>query len=74
MVSGVLRLLELALLIASGLFLFSFHVGLDTHLIWQYPLVIVEPVDPDDHRVRARRLLPGPGADAADLDRRQDTS
>jgi len=40
MVSGVLRLLELALLIASGLILFSFHVGLGTHLVWQYPLII----------------------------------
>ena len=41
MVSGVLRLVELALLIASGLILFSFHVGLGTHLVWQYPLIIV---------------------------------
>jgi Undecaprenyl-phosphate glucose phosphotransferase len=41
MVSGVVRLAEMSLLFLSGLVLFSFHVGLTTHLYWQYPLVIV---------------------------------
>jgi Undecaprenyl-phosphate glucose phosphotransferase len=40
MVSGVLRLVEFALLWVTGLFLFSFHVGLETHLYWQYPIII----------------------------------
>jgi len=40
MVSGVLRMVEVMLLVISGLILFSFHVGLTTHLFWQYPLVI----------------------------------
>jgi Undecaprenyl-phosphate glucose phosphotransferase len=41
MVSGVLRLVELALLVASGALLFVNHVGLGTELDWHYPVVIV---------------------------------
>ncbi|MFU0505579.1 undecaprenyl-phosphate glucose phosphotransferase [Pseudaminobacter sp. NGMCC 1.201702] len=40
MVSGVLRLIEFILLFASGFGLFALHVGLTTHLAWQYPLII----------------------------------
>lgn len=40
MVSGVMRMVEFGLLWIPGLLLFSLHVGLDTHLTWQYPLVI----------------------------------
>jgi Undecaprenyl-phosphate glucose phosphotransferase len=41
MVSGVLRLAELALLIAAGVILFGVYVGFNTHLYWQYPAIIV---------------------------------
>ncbi|MBA3447476.1 MAG: undecaprenyl-phosphate glucose phosphotransferase [Pseudaminobacter sp.] len=40
MVSGVMRLVEFALLFVSGVALFAFHVGLTTHLFWQYPAII----------------------------------
>jgi Undecaprenyl-phosphate glucose phosphotransferase len=40
MVSGVLRLVELALLIVSGATLFVYYVGLGTELDWHYPAVI----------------------------------
>jgi len=41
MVSGVLRLVELGLLIAAGVILYGVYVGFDTHLYWEYPAVIV---------------------------------
>ena len=41
MVSGVLRLVELALLIVSGTLLFVHYVGLNTDLFWHYPAIIV---------------------------------
>ncbi|MEP9395850.1 undecaprenyl-phosphate glucose phosphotransferase [Mesorhizobium sp. KR2-14] len=40
MVSGVMRLVEFALFFVSGAALFAFHVGLSTHLLWQYAGVI----------------------------------
>jgi Undecaprenyl-phosphate glucose phosphotransferase len=40
MVSGVLRLVEFALLFSSGFVLFAYRVGLNTHLFWQYAAVI----------------------------------
>jgi Undecaprenyl-phosphate glucose phosphotransferase len=40
MVSGYLRLIEFMLLAASGAALYAFHVGFDSHLIWQYPAII----------------------------------
>ena len=40
MVSGVLRLVEFALLAASGLVLFAFHVGTSTELVWHYPAIV----------------------------------
>lgn len=41
MVSGVMRLAEFVLLALSGAFLYTWHVGLQTHLFWQYPLIIL---------------------------------
>ncbi len=41
MVSGVLRLVELALLIVSGTLLFTHYVGIHTALVWHYPAVII---------------------------------
>src|SRR5918994_222577 len=40
MVSGVLRLVEFALLFASGFVLLAYRVGLNTHLFWQYAAII----------------------------------
>ena len=40
MVSGVLRLVELALLVISGATLFVYYVGLGTELDWHYPAMI----------------------------------
>src|SRR5690606_28273479 len=40
MVSGVLRLVELAFLVLSGAILFAYYVGLGTYLDWYYPAVI----------------------------------
>ena len=40
MVSGVLRIVELALLVLSGAILFVYYVGLGTELDWHYPAVI----------------------------------
>lgn len=40
MVSGVLRIVEFMLLALLGLGLFAYHVGLTSHLFWQYPLII----------------------------------
>ena len=40
MVSGVLRLVELALLVMSGATLFVYYVGLGTDLDWHYPAMI----------------------------------
>lgn len=42
MVSGVMRLLEFTLLLLVGLQIYAGHVGLGTHLFWQYPLIIVD--------------------------------
>lgn len=41
MVSGVLRLVEFALLVASGLALFAFHVGTQAALGWHYLVLVV---------------------------------
>lgn len=41
MVSGLLRLAELALLILSGAVLFVNYVGIGTELDWHYPVVII---------------------------------
>lgn len=41
MVSGVMRLIEFAALVLAGLQIYAGHVGLGTHLFWQYPLIIV---------------------------------
>ncbi|WP_159586304.1 undecaprenyl-phosphate glucose phosphotransferase [Chelativorans xinjiangense] len=41
MVSGVMRLIEFAVLLLAGLQLYAGHVGLTTHLFVQYPLIIV---------------------------------
>lgn len=41
MVSGILRLVELGLFVLSGVAIFLFHVGIQTHLVWQYPAAIV---------------------------------
>jgi Undecaprenyl-phosphate glucose phosphotransferase len=40
-VSGVLRLVEFALLCAIGLIAFVFYVGLNTRLVWYYPTVVL---------------------------------
>jgi Undecaprenyl-phosphate glucose phosphotransferase len=40
MVGGVLRLAEFAILLVSGIAIFAWHVGLETHLYWHYPIVI----------------------------------
>jgi FlaA1/EpsC-like NDP-sugar epimerase len=40
MVSGVLRLVEFALLVLSGLVVFAVYVGFGTHLNWHYPVVV----------------------------------
>lgn len=40
-VSGVMRIAEFLLLLLSGLALYVGHVGLQTHLSWEYPLSIV---------------------------------
>lgn len=40
MVSGVLRIVEFALLFLSGLVLYFYLVGFFTYLAWQYPLTI----------------------------------
>ncbi|TIO10267.1 undecaprenyl-phosphate glucose phosphotransferase [Mesorhizobium sp.] len=40
MVSGVLRMVEFALLFLSGLSLYFHYVGFFNHLAWQYPLTI----------------------------------
>ncbi|TIP99278.1 MAG: undecaprenyl-phosphate glucose phosphotransferase [Mesorhizobium sp.] len=40
MVSGVLRMVEFALLFLSGLCVYFYHVGFFSHLAWQYPLTI----------------------------------
>ncbi|WP_269930224.1 undecaprenyl-phosphate glucose phosphotransferase [Aminobacter sp. HY435] len=40
MVSGVLRLVEFAMLAVSGLVIYAYHVGFLDHLGWLYPLVI----------------------------------
>ena len=40
MVSGVLRIVELALLVLSGAMLFVYYVGLGTDLDWHYPAMI----------------------------------
>lgn len=41
MVSGIMRLTEFGLLVLSGAAIFFFYVGIGTHLIWQYPAVII---------------------------------
>ena len=41
MVSGVLRLVEFALMALSGIVLYVVHVGFGTHLNWHYPAVIL---------------------------------
>ena len=40
MVSGVMRLVEFAVLLVAGLAIYAVHVGVGTHLSWEYPLVI----------------------------------
>ena len=40
-VSGILRLIELGMLVVSGALLFAIYVGLGTHLSWHYPVIIV---------------------------------
>ncbi|TJU87434.1 MAG: undecaprenyl-phosphate glucose phosphotransferase [Mesorhizobium sp.] len=40
MVSGVLRMVEFALLFLSGLCIYFYYVGFFNHLAWQYPLAI----------------------------------
>lgn len=40
MVSGVLRLVEFAILAVSGLVIYAYHVGFLEHLGWQYPVII----------------------------------
>lgn len=40
MVSGVLRMVEFAVLFLSGLCLYFYHVGFFNYLAWQYPLTI----------------------------------
>ncbi|MGX9178539.1 undecaprenyl-phosphate glucose phosphotransferase [Mesorhizobium sp. BHbdii] len=40
MVSGVLRMVEFALLFLSGLCVYFYYVGFFSHLAWQYPLTI----------------------------------
>ncbi|TIR15330.1 MAG: undecaprenyl-phosphate glucose phosphotransferase [Mesorhizobium sp.] len=40
MVSGVLRMVEFALLFLSGLGVYFYYVGFFTYLAWQYPLAI----------------------------------
>jgi Undecaprenyl-phosphate glucose phosphotransferase len=40
MVSGVLRLVEFGLLFLSGMVLFAIYVGVTTHLLWHYPVII----------------------------------
>lgn len=40
MVSGVLRLVEFALLVLSGIALYGYYVGF-SHLYWRYPAIIV---------------------------------
>jgi len=39
-VSGVVRLVELALMLASGLLVYALYIGFDSHPYWQYPAVI----------------------------------
>jgi Undecaprenyl-phosphate glucose phosphotransferase len=41
MVSGTLRLVELFGLFACGLVVFATYVGLTTHLIWHYPVIML---------------------------------
>ncbi|MGB3502337.1 MAG: undecaprenyl-phosphate glucose phosphotransferase [Mesorhizobium sp.] len=40
MVSGILRIIEFVMLVVSGIALYLWQVGLATHLIWHYPVVI----------------------------------
>ncbi|TIX10589.1 MAG: undecaprenyl-phosphate glucose phosphotransferase, partial [Mesorhizobium sp.] len=40
MVSGVLRMVEFALLFVSGLCLYFYYVGFFNYLAWQYPVTI----------------------------------
>ena len=40
MVSGVLRLIEFALLLVSGVSLYAYYVGFNTALYWHYPAII----------------------------------
>jgi Undecaprenyl-phosphate glucose phosphotransferase len=41
MASGVLRMVEFALLALSGAVVYSLYVGFSTHLFWHYPVIIV---------------------------------
>jgi Undecaprenyl-phosphate glucose phosphotransferase len=40
MVSGVLRMIEFAVLVLSGIALYAFYIGFSTHLVWHYPAII----------------------------------
>ena len=40
MVSGVLRLIEFAVLVLSGIMLYAYYIGFATHLVWHYPAII----------------------------------
>ncbi|MEO3998809.1 undecaprenyl-phosphate glucose phosphotransferase [Mesorhizobium sp. CAU 1732] len=41
MVSGIMRLVEFALLLVSGMALYAAYIGIDTFMLWHYPLLIV---------------------------------
>jgi len=41
MVSGVLRLVEFAVLFMSGMVLYTVYVGTGTHLFWHYPAIVI---------------------------------
>lgn len=41
MVTGLIRLAELALLALSGVGVFAYYVGLSTHLVWHYPVIVL---------------------------------
>ncbi len=41
MVSGVMRIVEFGILLLAGLQIYAGHVGLNTHLSWHYPVIII---------------------------------
>ena len=66
MVSGVLRMVEFALLFLSGLCLYFHYVGFFNYLPWQYPLAIASASFLAVVLLDVYRLLPDRLADAAD--------